>query len=170
MKNTLLNFESFIHTSSEGDRWIVQDFTDLYFKRLDEKYWSDIKYYTNRQVSDGELLDYISYKEYDTTERWDLISFINNIHSQTVLPKDNNTIYTRAENKFNRWDALNGKSKPDWYKKMKLKYFENICFEENEKHRYIKIIKPDYMYDVMYDLAVIKSDYENRTDSYSDTL
>jgi hypothetical protein len=171
MKNTLLNFEQFLSTAPNNDTWIVQDFTNLYFKRMDNKYWTDLNYYTQIQVQDGELLDYISYKQYGTTERWDILSYINGIQSQVVLPKDNNTIYTRAENLYNRWFLLNnGSAKPEWYKKMKLKYFENICFKENEKHRYIKIIKPEYMYDFMYDFAVIQKDYQDNTNSYSDTL
>jgi hypothetical protein len=171
MENTLLNFEKFVHESpTAGEFWVVQDFTNLYFNKIPKKYYNDLKYYTKVKVDDGEFLDLVSYKYYKTTKRWDVIAFINNIHSHIVLPKDNNTILTKADSMFARWEVLHGGSKPKWFKAMKLKYFENLCFAENETHRYVKVIRAEYLGDFLYDLEIIYKDYQDKTDSFSDTL
>lgn len=161
MKNTLLNFvQTEVPGVDASDTYYIQDYTNLYFK-IDPKYYTDAKYFEYYQVADDELVDYISYKKYDTVQRWDLILIMNNINSPIELPKSYNTVLSKGEMMFNRWNDIYGLNKPEWYLDLKRKYFISLASTENEKYRVIKLVRKPYMTQFMYELDDIYKTYVN---------
>jgi hypothetical protein len=172
MLNEILDFEKNLEEGYESDFYIISDFTNDFWKNIPEKYYTDSKYFKWYKVSDNELIDYISFKEYDVVKYWDLLCIINNIHSTLELPKDNNTILEKANILYERWYSLHGYGKPKWFCENKKKYYENIVFKENEKFRNIKVIRREYLSELQYDiLDVVKQDYkDSNISNYTDTL
>lgn len=160
MENTILNFNKHNVTGPNGELFTVNDFTNLYYK-IDDKYYNNPKYYELYQVGDDEKIEVISYKQYGTPDRWDIILIMNQIHSPLSLPQSYGTVMERAELKYKQWELLYGHSKPSWFKELKLKYFTALANDENERFRNIKIIRKEYMLDFMYDLDDVIKSYQN---------
>ena len=160
MENTILNFNSHTIYDTDGNSYEFQDFTDLYYE-IDKKYYTDSTYFKYYTVGDNERLENISYELYNTTDRWDIILIINKMNSPLQLPQDNNVVISRAELNYQQWEELYGQGKPDWYKEIKLKYFTSLLTKENEVFRNLKVIRPTYMSEFMYDLDDMIKEYQS---------
>ena len=156
MTNTILLFDT-CSIDMNNDTITLNDFTNISVN-IPEKYINDSKYFEYYRVGDGERLDSISYNKYGDPSKWDIILMMNNLHSGLLLPKDYNIVISKSDIMFDNWESIeNNKNRPAWFKDLKKKYFLSLANIENEKYRNIKILKSEYILELVYELDNIKN-------------
>jgi len=126
------------------------------FTKIDliEDYKYNFVYFLEYFIQDGEKIEDISYKFYDTTDYWWIICIFNDIKNLfTDLPLSINELKFLAE-KMYKFD-----------KKYTYEGYYDILFEMNEKKRKILILKKQYLNDFLYEfrervIRLINNEFE----------
>lgn len=146
MKNSILNYKTIEFTDL-----IVTDYTSYNYAEIsnlsifnDETY---VYYYT---LNDGETIEGVSYKAYNTTDYWDLILLINRKSALFDMSYDFDALSVWARLKAEEYNFKEyfGSSLP----RNHILYLESLYLNEltlkNEENRVIKLVKPSMLNDV----------------------
>jgi len=156
MENTVLNYNKIEIPNYLGDNdtVIMRNITDSHYE-FSDKYYNE-KYYDVAVINDDERLDNIAHRYYNDVNKWDLIMLFNQIDSPLLLPKNYNFVLERANIWYELWYNTYGDYKPDWFLSQKKAYFVQLSAKENEKYRSIKLLKKQYIVEIM---KAIDDDY-----------
>jgi len=113
----------------------------------------DDNYYTYIKITDNILIEKVIFDYYDTENYYDLILFINNREMLMDMPYSYDIILNNIDKDINAYEykvfgtlknELSEKSKSRLIEKLNSEYIEN-----NKKLLYIKIIKKQYINEIM---------------------
>ena len=113
----------------------------------------DDNYYTYLKLTDNVLIEKVIFDYYDTENYYDLILFINNREMLYDMPYSYDIILNNIDKDINAYEykvfgtlknELSEKSKSRLVEKLNSEYIEN-----NKKLLYIKIIKKQYINEIL---------------------
>lgn len=113
----------------------------------------DDNYYTYIKITDNVLIEKVIFDYYDTENYYDLILFINNREMLYDMPYSYDVILNNIDKDINAYEykvfgtlknELSEKSKSRLVEKLNSEYIEN-----NKKLLYIKIIKKQYINEIL---------------------
>lgn len=113
----------------------------------------DDNYYTYIKITDNVLIEKVIFDYYDTENYYDLILFINNREMLYDMPYSYDIILNNIDKDINAYEykvfgtlknELSEKSKSRLVEKLNSEYIEN-----NKKLLYIKIIKKQYINEIL---------------------
>lgn len=119
----------------------------------------DDNYYTYIKITDNVLIEKVIFDYYDTENYYDLILFINNREMLYDMPYSYDIILNNIDKDINAYEykvfgtlknELSEKSKSRLVEKLNSEYIEN-----NKKLLYIKIIKKQYINEILRKISYL---------------
>jgi len=148
MKNHFLKFENI----KMSDGTIVKNITRFnLLPEIPDKFKS-IDFTEKVKIDDNELIEFISFKLYETTDYWDILLFINNIKNLDELPVDYDILIDRAQREIDIWKnkyrTLSFELTDEAINNKYINILEDLKVK-NEKFRFLTYIPVEYMSEII---------------------
>lgn len=157
-----------------GDIYFIDYTNKANISVIPEKYY-DPQYWIEVSIDDDMRFETMSYIYYGSVDYWDIIMSFNGLISLFDVPTNNDRVFEIAKYNFDDWfenfkipfnftdtdkiqfdlwyeNFRNSYPSPNTILEEKLKEFEDQAFIDNEKNRIIRLIKPEYITNVLREL------------------
>lgn len=144
MKNSLLNFDS-----EDLGQFVVRDYfsANINIWEIFNEHKSMFEVY---RIEDDDKIERISYELYGTTDYWDILIMLNDRSPLFEMPYNYDLLQNHAEEFINKYIhfVYSEASLADNNRKEELTAeMLNVNLENNEKFRYLHVVKPSKMGD-----------------------
>lgn len=147
MTNYILKYDT-----EELDEFIVSDYKsknisifNLFNSLYNNNTYKD--FFTIYSIQENDKLERLSLELYGTTNYWDIILMINQLNPLFDMFYDNDTIFDSVKENVNNYANNEYVNKPLGEPRTSELYqeFSEMMYNENDKKRYIYVIKPEKM-------------------------